>query len=209
LHRATGNEMERRAFWIMGPFTLVYIVFLVPRGLFSVYDRYLLALVLTAIVWSLMSYERQAREAGRSTALPGICTAAIAVFCLYGIASVHDYFSLARAGVDAVEELRLAGVPRTKVTADFGADGWVQVNLSGHLNDPQIKVPANAHRDVTSWTASDDCSVWDYYLLPDIRPKYIVEQKQGVCFPSSTFAPVTYRAWVPPFERKVLIDVVR
>jgi hypothetical protein len=207
--QSTASEQERRAFWIMGPFSAVYILFLVPRGLFSVYDRYLLALVLTAIVWSLLSFERRAREARRSIALPSICTVAIVVYCLFGIASVHDYFGLARGTVDAVEELRLAGVPRTAVTAGFGADGWVQVNLTGHLNDPQVKVPANAHRDVVSWTASDDCSIWDYYLLPDLHPKYIVEDRSSPCVGSSPYAPVVYRTWLPPFERKVFIDTVR
>jgi hypothetical protein len=72
-----------------------------------------------------------------------------------------------------------------------------------------VKVPANAHRDVVSWTASDDCSIWDYYLLPDLHPKYIVEDRSSPCVGSSPYAPVVYRTWLPPFERKVFIDTVR
>jgi hypothetical protein len=204
--RAPKSEMERRALWLLGPFSLVYAFFLVPRGLYGVFDRYLLGLVPGVIVSSLLLYEsRGGRGNVQRNALPWESWAILLLFAGYGTAALHDCFSGDRARVIALRELEAAGVPKTAVTSGLGRDGWEQVALNGHVNVVDVKVPAGAFRAVKGWSEPPGCSVQHSYAVPDIRPKYIVETAQSGCFAASEFAPVPFKTWLPPFGRTVFI----
>jgi hypothetical protein len=201
------SEMERRALWMLGPFSVAYAMFLVPRGLYGVFDRYLLGLAPGVVVSTLLLYElRPARSKTAANTLPWECWALLAVFAAYGTVALHDGFSADRARVRALQQLASAGVPATAVSSGLGRDGWEQVQLAGHVNVLEVKVPAGAFRAVKDWSESPGCSVPYSYAVPDIRPRYIVEMSQSGCFAPSEFAPVPYSAWLPPFRRVVYID---
>ncbi len=201
------SEMERRALWMLGPFSVAYAMFLVPRGLYGVFDRYLLGLVPGVVVSTLMLYElRRARSKTATNTLPWECWALLVLFAAYGTVALHDGFSADRARASALQQLEAAGVPATAVSSGLGRDGWEQVSLTGHVNVLEVKVPAGAFRAVKDWGELPGCSVPYSYAVPDIRPKYIVETSQSGCFAQSEYAPVPYSAWLPPFRREVYID---
>jgi hypothetical protein len=206
--RAPKSEMERRALWLLGPFSVAYALFLVPRGLYGVFDRYLLGLVPGVIVSSLLLYElRRGRVGGKAAAdsVTWECWVLFALFAAYGTAALHDCFSADRARVTALQQLEAAGVPKTAVTSGLGRDGWEQVAWNGHVNVVDVKIPAGAFRPVKGWSEPPGCSVQHSYAVPDIRPKYIVETVQSGCFAASEFVPVPYKTWMPPFGRAVFI----
>jgi hypothetical protein len=202
------SRAEQEAFWILGPFSAVYSVLLIPRGLYGVFDRYLLVLLMGAVVFSLLMFERRARQLGRPTGLPLVCLVPLLAFAVYGVGSVHDALAELRATTVALQELHDAGVPRESVAADMGPDGWVQVNAVGHVNFP-VPHPAETFHYPPPWTASTACEPQYSYLVPVISPKYILLAQPSACFPPSRFAPVAYRAWLPPFERSVRVDKIR
>jgi len=88
------DEMQRRAAWMLGPFSVVYALLLVPRGVYGVFDRYLTGLMLGVVVSSLLLYEGSARGEESSPAadsgVPWVCWALLAVFAMYGTAGLHD-----------------------------------------------------------------------------------------------------------------------
>jgi hypothetical protein len=203
------DEMQRRAAWMLGPFSVVYALLLVPRGVYGVFDRYLTGLMLGVVVSSLLLYEGRARGEENSPkvegGMPWVCWALLAVFAAYGTAGLHDLFSTERARVRAVQRLEAAGVPRTAITADLGSDGWEQLSLSGHVNVAEVKVPAGAFRKVKEWDVPPGCSINHTYAVPDIQPDYIVAVVQTGCFPPSQYAPEPYSTWLPPHRRTVFI----
>ena len=202
----TLRASERQAFWIVGPFTLAYMLSLVPSVLYSVFDRYLLALMVSMIVLSLVLYERQSAALSWRRSLPALCTALLLVFAVYSVMSLHDGFARARATIQAIREVEDAGVPRTELTAGMGTDAWEQVQRSGHVNDPNLRIPVGAYKTLPTWGESPECRVWHYYLLPDFHPKYILQDAPTPCFSPSQFAPVIYRTWLPPHRRPIFID---
>jgi hypothetical protein len=202
------SRAEQEAFWILGPFSAVYSVLLIPRGLYGVFDRYLLVLLVGAIVFSLLLFERQARQLGRGTALPLVCVVPLVLFALYGVGSVHDSLAQLRTTALVLQQLQTAGVPRDAVTADMGPDGWVQVNAVGHVNFP-VPHPEEKFHFPPPWTDGRGCEPAHSFLVPVIHPKYILTGQPIACFPPSTFAPFAYRAWLPPFERSVRVDKIR
>jgi hypothetical protein len=64
------------ALWLLGPFTISYVPFLLPRALYSfIYDRYLLGLMPLAIIILLLLHQRWVAER-----LPAVTIAALNLF---------------------------------------------------------------------------------------------------------------------------------
>jgi len=201
------SEMERRAVWMLGPFSAAYALFLVPRGIYGVFDRYLMALVLGVVVSSLLLYQRSEKSAGeKDPDVPWECWVLLAAFAMFGTASLHDVFRGERARVLALHRLEAAGVARTAIAAGLGQDGWEQVVRSGHVNVPEIKVPAGTFRAAPGWGEPPGCTVQYAFAMPDIHPDYILETAPSSCFAASEYAPEPYKTWLPPFGRAILID---
>lgn len=96
---------------VLGPFTIGYVVLLLPRAVFvTTYDRYLIPLVAILLIPLLRFYQEHVQKR-----TPRLSFAALAVFGGFGVASTHDYFATDRARLEAAEEVRQAGVPRTEM----------------------------------------------------------------------------------------------
>jgi hypothetical protein len=192
--------------WLLGPFSLSYIVMLLPRALYAmVYDRYLLGLMPLGIILLIRLYQRVAKDD-----LPAICFLMLGAFGLFSIAGTHDWFALNRARIVAVEEIHATGVPKTAIRGAFEYDGWTQIEAAGFINEERIEVPAGAYRkNMRMYQLPEKC--WDVFgwYAPAIDPKYVIVSSPSQCFANSAFSPVTFRAWLPPFQRTIYVQQMK
>ncbi|MEO6829058.1 MAG: hypothetical protein ABI164_04550, partial [Acidobacteriaceae bacterium] len=197
--------------WILVPYSISYVLLLMPRGAFDrIQDRYLIGLVPTAIVFLLRLYQEQIAKK-----LPAISWIALTLFALYSIAGTHDFFAESRAQVRALNMVVSSGVPRTSVQAGFPADGWVQIQNGGHINEPRLRIPAGAYNPYIPYVTLPDVCVDGFTrFTPIIAPKYFVvfpwlKNSLGLppawCFAPSKYPSVQYRTWLPPFEETLSV----
>jgi hypothetical protein len=189
--------------WLLGPFSLSYIVMLLPRGIYAlVYDRYLLGLMPLATIFLIRLYQRVVEDD-----LPAICFLMLGVFGFFSIAGTHDWFALNRARIVAVEEIHATGVPKTAIQGAFEYDGWTQIEAAGYINEERIEVPAGAFRkNMRMYRLPEKCwHFFGWYALA-IDPIYVIVSSPSRCFADSTFSPVTFRAWLPPFHRTIYVQ---
>jgi hypothetical protein len=173
------------------PFTAAYCLLLVPRSAFSLFDRYLLALLLVALIFLLRFSQERLHPR-----LPLACLCLIALAAFYGVVSVHNMFALYRARVALVAELRSAGVPDTSIDDGPEDNGWVQLQHSPTLNDHRIVVPAHTFFPVAPPTGA--CPLYLYEDLPLIHPRYAISFDPAACDGPAPFAPVRYSRWIFP-----------
>jgi hypothetical protein len=186
------------------PFTAAYIILLMPRAALVqefFFDRYLLAIQLMALIPILRFYQERFRPR-----LPAATLLPIAAFAAFGVAGTHDVFAMLRARQALVDQLRAAGVPRTAIDAGWEYDGLTQVEETGFINDPHIRLPPGEHFSPPK-TPFDVCSP---YFLDDfsaLSPRYGLAQNPAECLGQTGFAPVTARTWLGP--RYTTIYVVK
>jgi hypothetical protein len=192
--------------WLLGPFSLSYIVMLLPRGIYAlVYDRYLLGLMPLAIIFLIRLYQRVVEED-----MPAICFLMLGAFGFFSIAGTHDWFALNRARIVAVEEIHATGVPKTAIQGAFEYDGWTQIEAAGYINEERIEVPAGAFRkNMRMYQLPEKCWHFFGWYAPAIDPKYLIVSSPSSCFADSTFSPVTFRAWLPPFQRTIYVQQMK
>jgi hypothetical protein len=207
----------RRIFWLLAPYSLAYAGALMLQAIYqTIFDRYLLTLQAFGIIVLLRYYQDFATHAGKETHLgfgigriPATSQLALLAFAFYGIAGTHDWFALNRARLEAAEEVRRSGVPRTAIQAGFEYDAWTQLEAAGHMNDPRIKIPEGAFHPVSP--ASDhrpECArAWfPFVVTPAVAPRYFVVYTPLACLAPSQFPPVTYHTWRPPFTRQLWVQ---
>jgi hypothetical protein len=169
--------------WIFGPFILCYFALLIPhasRGFAS--DRYMLDIMPFVIIFAVRLHQQWIS--------PRIPTASILILGLYGllaVAGTHDLFASQRARLAATDEIRASGAPRTEIVAGFEYDAWTQVEVAGYINNPRIKNPPDAYHP-------------NLPLVPTIRPVYLVTAEPRQTLAPTSFPPVHFRAWLPPFH---------
>jgi hypothetical protein len=203
--RRTSNTSHRKAssnFNVLcGPFIVAYILLLLPRATYSfIYDRYLLVVLPFAIAGLLLAYENSFGDR-----LPHLSTATLVLFGTYTLAGTHDWFALNRARIAAVSSIESSGVARTDIQGGFDYDGWTQLQAAGYVNDARIARPARAYRQVQS-TLPPLCTLPFSSYTPAIHPRYFVVFHQMPCLAISSFAPILYNTWLPPFHRAVYIQ---
>jgi hypothetical protein len=191
------------ALWILGPFAISYVIFLLPRALYSfVYDRYLLGLMPVAIIILSLLYQQWVAER-----LPGITITALSLFALYAIAGTHDWFALNRARVTAVAQIQASGVPTTSIQGGFDYDGWTQIETAGYINDARIINPPHAYQpNFEPLGLAAGCRLGFAPYTPAIHPRYFVTFSLMPCLQLSQYQPVTYSTWLPPFRRTIFIQ---
>jgi hypothetical protein len=180
-----GQISNQTLLRVLGPFTAGYLLLQVTRA--AVFERYFLPLLFVFLIFLLRFY--QARIATR---LPVLTIMFVILFGAYGVAALHDVLAADRAGLEAADHLREAGVPRNQIRAGFPYDAWTQIELTGYL------LPKRA------WHSPPDCvSWWDRYT-PAIHGRYQLSYSQS-CFPESEFPPVEYTTWLAPHHQKIYI----
>jgi Dolichyl-phosphate-mannose-protein mannosyltransferase len=200
--RAPDDSSANELFWIGVPFVAIYLVLLVPRSLWNgVLDRYLLAVLPFAILAVLKVYEERI-----SSRLPLVSYIVLAAMAVFTITATHDWFALDRARLEAAKRLEGAGVPRTAMQVGLEFDGWTQIDHSPTIVDPRVLVPAGVYQVKPLPRLAPECILWSWNQTPIIDPKYFVVISPMSCLAPSTFAPIGYTTWLPPFHREVYIE---
>jgi hypothetical protein len=185
------------------PFALSYIATLAPRAIYhNMLDRYVLPIIPALIILLVLYYQNRIRER-----LPTISIAMLAVLAAYAVAGTHDFFSMDRARLAAANEVELTGVPRSLIHGFLEYDAWTQLEIQGHINEKNIRVPAGVYQPVPhKHQPPEECRFWYADDLPAVHPKYIVVFEPQSCLTETKFSPVTYRTWLPPFSGRVEVQ---
>jgi hypothetical protein len=197
------SAFPRRALLtIFGPFTLAYLFLLVTRT--DIFDRYLLPLIFVFLVILLRVYEEKIGDR-----LPKISLCLVFLFGAFAVAGMHDLFATGRARLTAADEILATGVVRTEIQGGFEYDAWTQLESTGYINDPRLRIPAGAfHPKNTPTDTTTGCYFGFSEHTPSINPRYILSFDQSSCYSPSQFAPVSYSAWLPPHARTIYLHKV-
>ena len=115
--------------WVLGPFSLMYVLLLASRADQGLSDRYAICLLPFAIALLLLLYQRSI-----GPVLPVVTVLDLAVFALDAVGDTHDYYADQRAGDTAIRELTAAGVPESSISQSLNRDAWLQVSIAGHMH---------------------------------------------------------------------------
>jgi hypothetical protein len=204
-----GSSWNETA-WILGPFSLSYVLLLMPRGAFNlIQDRYLVGLVPAIIIALLKLYQERI-----GTKLPAVSLVMLVLFGLYSVAGTHDFFAESRAQVRAIQMVVSSGVPRKSIQAGFPSDGWFQIENGGHINESRIKVPAGAYNPTPFFKIPDSCRDGFTNYTPALDPKYFILfpwfknpsfPAPLWCFVRANYPPIHYTTWLPPFHETMYV----
>jgi hypothetical protein len=191
--------------WLCIPYALAYLALLLPRAsLAFVLDRYLLGLMPIAIICLIRLYQEWI-----APRLPMSCFLALAIYALLAVAGTHDWFAWQRARLEAIREVQATGVPRTEIQGGFEYDGWTQLETVGFINDRWIVNPPDSYQTHPAVPqVAGDCALDFAPYTPTVRPKYSVVFGLEPCLAPSTYPPVSYHAWIPPFRRQVSVQKI-
>jgi Dolichyl-phosphate-mannose-protein mannosyltransferase len=187
---ASSNLPWRQLGILLGPFALAYILLLVPRATDILFDRYLLPLLLLALLCLARYY--QERIDARLPLLASLALTSLMAIC--GIAITHSTFSLNRARVALAAELRSNGVPDTSVDNGWDYNILTEIQQANHINNSLIVIPADAYTPTPPLPAGT-CPMWWYDKTPHIHPLYGIAFNPNVCYGPAPFAPVHYSRW--------------
>ncbi len=187
---------------LLGPFTLVYILLLVPRAAtVEIFERYTLALLVVALVCLVRFYQERIHPR-----LPIVMALVIALMAALGIAVTHNTFALYRARIALAAELNADGVPSTSVNNGWEYNFGIELQHAGYINDSRIVRPANAYVAVPP-PPPGPCTMFFFEKTPDIHPLYSVSFEPDTCYGPAPFAPVHYSRW--PYRTPGTLYVVR
>jgi len=204
-------------FWLLIPYTVGFIGALIIRGLNDIwFDRYLLIPQAVGIILLLRYYQefvvrgnRAIRSVFRIGDFPAVSWLALLTFAVIAVAGTHDWFALFRARLQAAEQVRRSGVPRTAIQGGLEYDGWTQLEVVGYVNDSRIQIPPDAfHAPPPSTIARPACAVPWYSpsLFPAVDPQYFVVDAPMSCLERTPFSAISYSTWMPPSRGKVYVQ---
>jgi hypothetical protein len=181
-------------FVLLAPCTFIYCSLLASRGLVgSIFDRYLLPLLVVTLLASLLLYQRYV-----AARLPILSVLLVVLTAGYSIAAMHDVFSMERARLAAANQLINAGNPRTAFYGGFEYDGWTQIDDWGYVQSQHLYLPAGLAHDPSSANTFKGCGYIFYRMFAAIHPRYAISFDSTACDGPSVYAPIQYRTWLPP-----------
>jgi hypothetical protein len=184
-------------------FASAYLLLLMLKDLIAggLIDRYLLPFLPLVTITGLGIYHR----VNRRDRLPALGRLTVFVMAYYGVAQTHDYFSLLRARLRLTDALEKRGIPRTRILGGFEYDSWTQVTLTGHYSDSRIDNPRDAYTPALPLPFETVYSLWQN--APIVRPDYFICLSEHRELLDTDLPPVTYFVWLPPFQRRCLVQV--
>jgi hypothetical protein len=183
---------------ILGPFSACYFILLETRA--KMVERYFLPLIFVFLLLLIRFY--QSRIASR---LPVMTGAAVVVFAVFAVVTMHDLMATERARLEAADELLTAGIPRSEIKAGVDYDGWTQIDMVGYLNDPRLKVPRGAYHPQLPTSLPAECAFWFDSYTPAIQARYQLSYNPLPCFSESEFPPLEFNTWLSPRHQKIYI----
>jgi hypothetical protein len=186
---------------LVGPFVAVYGLLLIPRaGDFHLTERYLLALLVVALVCMVRYYQDAIRPQ-----LPWVCAALVAVMAVYAVVNTHNTFAVDRGRVVMANELLAAGIPDIAVDNGWEYNQGVELEHAGFINDYRMINPKGKYKEAAP-LPEGTCEVNGHDLTPHIVPRFGISFDPGACYGMAPFAPVHYSRW-PWFEPGTLYVV--
>ena len=186
---------------LLAPFTLAYTLLLIPRATGWLYDRYLLALLVVALLCLVRYYQDRIQPR-----LPLASLLLVAIMAIYGVTVTHNLFALCRARVALAAELRASGIPDTSVDNGWEYNFDVELQQSPSINFPTITIPAHSYTPVPEPQPGACHALW-YDNIPHIHPLYGISFDPNACAGPAPFAPVHYSRW--PYRTPGTLYVVR
>jgi hypothetical protein len=201
-HTATALSWQKLSF-ILGPFSVAYIGFLIPRamqeGAFD--DRYLVPLLAIILLVLTRYYQERVKPN-----LPLACIFLIAVFGSFSVAATHDMFAMYRGYASAIAHLESIGMPSTAILGPWEFDAWNEVESAGHINERRIHVPKDAWISPPMRSLPPNCDTSATEFLdktPAINPVYAIVLDPTQCGGQAAFPPVMYKTWIAPHTNLV------
>jgi hypothetical protein len=194
-HRENVQESAAGLSWkqlgvLVGPFVVVYGLLLVPRaGDFHLTERYLLALLVIALICMVRYYQGAIRPE-----LPWVCAAMVGVMAIYGVVNTHNTFAVDRGRVVLANELLAAGVADTAVDNGWEYNQGVELQHAGFINDYRMINPKGMYEPAAP-LPEGTCEVNGHDLTPHIQPLYGISFDPRACYGQAPFAPVHYSRW--------------
>jgi len=189
--RSTSGLPWKQLAVLLGPFTLAYILLLLPRAATTyIFDRYLLTLLVVALLCLTRYYQERVQPK-----FPLIGVLLVASFAIYGITTTHNLFSLYRARVALADELAANGAPPTSVDNGWEYNLVTELHHANHINFPTIAIPSNAYTPAPPLPGSPCKMLW-YDYTPHVRPLYTISFDPNTCGGPTSFAPVHYSRWL-------------
>jgi hypothetical protein len=177
----------------IGILAVAYTVLLLSRaGREMVFDRYALPLVPLLAIAMLLRWQNAPMQTGMRRLTWRVATVALSLYALYAVASTQEVFALARARVEAMRRLQAVGVPPTEVNDGIEQMAWTQLEIVGHINNPEVRNPPNAFQTGEGYTPCIT-SLFEIEASPDPRKS------------SKLLHDVKYFSFLPPFHRQIYI----
>lgn len=189
---------------------------LVARTSTGIFPRYFLPILPPLACGILMLSRGSVPRLGASAASRSAAGwLLVAFFAARGLAIVHDEFAETRSLLAAIAHLRGQGVPREQIASKWTIDGWEQVERAGFINDPRIRIPADAWRPDAAADYPDPKFVGRF---PALAPRWHVTVRGAaevskrsdlpeLSEPAASRSPrFPFTAWRrPPYRREVVI----
>ncbi len=183
---------------ILGPFCACYLALILSREF--IFDRYWLPLLFCAVIALVRLYNRTV-----APSLPPASYVVLVCLALFTIASTHDLFATLRARLTVARQLEAAAIPRSSFYAGLEYDGWTELMLAGHINNPRIQTPPNSYRKIAEPATFTDCIPWWLSWMPDVHAKYELSYQALPCTPQSQFPPFRFTTWLAPRDRVIYV----
>jgi len=202
---ADGALGMRETLVMLVPFSMAYLALLLPRAAFpsafsNIYDRYFVPLIVMSVILLLRLYQDQVGEN-----LPLSCYATLFLFTFFSVAGTHDVFTGYRAILRTVDELKASHIPGSSISAGWEYDSWNQLEAQGYVNDDRLVNPPGSYHAMQH-PLFESCDYVFGTLSPAVHPRFVLVTRPVECLAPSTFPPVPYKTWLPPYERMVYVQ---
>ena len=177
------------------PYLAGYVAILLSRATWTLWHRYALGLAPVLVLVGLWVVQRLHQRK-----IPALAWATLAVTGLWGIAVIHDQFSLSRARINLMKAYLSTGQPRSAISGGWEDDNMFELTQAPAVNDSRIENPPGFYKAFPNRTL---CGMHDLGcgLVPGMMALH-VHALYGVAYypvpgvPEAPFGHVTYSRWL-------------
>jgi hypothetical protein len=202
-HDGSQQPSWQGILWLLGPYSLTYTVLLIPRAsVVELFDRYFAALAPLPIVALLALYQQRSKDR-----IPAFAVVVLALLAFSGAVTAESRYSEHHARLIAADLLRDQGIPRTAISNGYLYNNETELDVRGHVNEPEVRVPANAYKPYVPPVGLPQCAsdLVDPYT-PSVVPKFFLVSSPRTCLAPTQYAPISYKTMLPPLHRYIYIQ---
>jgi len=183
---------------LTGPFTICYVILLLPRGLIDqTIDRYVLALVWVAALWLTLCYQAKIQRQFSNWAI-----AFLAVVAVFTVADVHDSFALYRGVKASTDEAIASGYSRVNIDGGWEYNAETQILVGRYIHQTNANVPEGfTYGAISHLVCPERMSTWNASVFPKITLSF----DPNACGGPTGLTPVTIHRWLPPHQIAIYV----